>query len=30
MKKDENRRDTIIEYICYLSGNRVKPLHLYI
>lgn len=29
MKKDENRRDTIIEYICRISGNRVKPLPLY-
>lgn len=29
MKKDENRRDTIIEYICNISGNRVKPLPLY-
>lgn len=29
MKKDESRRDTIIEYICHISGNRVKPLPLY-
>lgn len=29
MKKDESRRDTIIEYICRISGNRVKPLQLY-
>ena len=29
MKTDENRRDTIIEYICDISGNRVKPLTLY-
>lgn len=29
MKTDENRRDTIIEYICDISGNRVKPLPLY-
>lgn len=29
MKTDENRRDTIIEYICNISGNRVKPLPLY-
>ena len=29
MKKDESRRDTIIEYICNISGNRVKPLPLY-
>lgn len=29
MKKDESRRDTIIEYICRISGNRVKPLPLY-
>ena len=29
MKSDENRRDTIIEYICDISGNRVKPITLY-
>lgn len=29
MKTDETRRDTIIEYICNISGNRVKPLMLY-
>ena len=29
MKKEESRRDTIIEYICNISGNRVKPLPLY-
>ena len=29
MKTDENRRDTIIEYICDISGNRVKALTLY-
>ena len=29
MKTDENRRDTLIEYICDISGNRVKPLTLY-
>lgn len=29
MKTDENRRDTIIEYICRISGNRVKALPLY-
>lgn len=29
MKSDENRRETIIEYICDISGNRVKPLTLY-
>lgn len=29
MKKDESRRDTIIEYICRISGNRVKPLPLF-
>lgn len=29
MKTDENRRDTIIEYICDISGNRVRPLPLY-
>ena len=29
MKKEESRRDTIIEYICNISGNRVKPLLLY-
>ena len=29
MKTDENRRDTIIEYICDISSNRVKPLPLY-
>lgn len=29
MKTDENRRDAIIEYICDISGNRVKPLTLY-
>lgn len=29
MKTNENRRDTIIEYICDISGGRVKPLHLY-
>lgn len=29
MKTDETRRDTIIEYICNISGNRVKPLPLY-
>lgn len=29
MKKDENRRDVIIDYICDISGNRVKALPLY-
>lgn len=29
MKTDENRRDVIIDYICNISGNRVKPLPLY-
>lgn len=29
MKTDENRRDTIIEYICDISDNRVKALPLY-
>lgn len=29
MKTDENRRDIIIDYICNISGNRVKPLPLY-
>lgn len=29
MKTEVNRRDTIIEYICDISGNRVKPLPLY-
>lgn len=29
MKTDENRRETIIEYICDISGNRVRPLTLY-
>ena len=29
MKTDENRRDTIIDYICNISDNRVKPLPLY-
>lgn len=29
MKKEESRRDTIIDYICNISGNRVKPLLLY-
>jgi len=29
MKRDENRRDVIIGYICDISGNRVKPLPLY-
>lgn len=29
MKKDENRRDTIIDYICDISDNRVKALPLY-
>ena len=27
--KDENRRDTIIDYICEISGNRVKAVTLY-
>lgn len=26
MKTEENRRDVIIDYICNISGNRVKPL----
>lgn len=29
MKSDENRRDVIIDYICNISGNRVKALPLY-
>lgn len=29
MKTNENRRDVIIDYICDISGNRVKPLTLY-
>ena len=29
MKTDENRKDVIIDYICNISGNRVKPLPLY-
>ena len=29
MKTDENRRDVTIDYICNISGNRVKPLPLY-
>lgn len=29
MKTDENRRDVIIDYICNISGNRVKALPLY-
>ena len=29
MKTEENRRDVIIDYICNISGNRVKPLPLY-
>lgn len=29
MKTDENRRDVIIDYICNISGNRVKPLPLF-
>lgn len=29
MKTEVNRRDTIIEYICDISGNRVNPLPLY-
>lgn len=29
MKSEVNRRDIIIEYICNISGNRVKPLLLY-
>lgn len=29
MKTNETRRDTIIKYICQISGNRVKPLPLY-
>lgn len=29
MKKEESRRDTIIDYICNISGNRVKSLPLY-
>ena len=29
MKTVENRRDTTIDYICNISGNRVKALPLY-